>query len=111
MPVTKQHISGGDGKSFPSPGDWVVCEYRGAIASTGAVFDASHGPGGHGGPLKFEVGVRGVVLALDEGIRLLSVGEKAVLRATPDYGYGPAGFPPVIPPNASLVFEVHLIAI
>lgn len=41
----------------------------------------------------------------------MSVGERATLTCTPDYGYGPRGFPPVIPPNSTLVFDVELFAV
>ncbi|KAF9946702.1 FK506 binding protein proline rotamase rapamycin-binding protein [Modicella reniformis] len=41
----------------------------------------------------------------------LSLGEKALLVITPDYGYGARGYPPVIPPNAELRFEVELLQI
>ena len=41
----------------------------------------------------------------------MSVGEIAELTCTPDYGYGPRGFPPVIPPNSSLTFEVELLGV
>ena len=47
----------------------------------------------------------------DEGVIELSVGEKAVLDITPDFGYGARGAGGVIPPNADLIFEVELLKI
>ena len=47
----------------------------------------------------------------DEGIMDMQVGEIAALTITSDYGYGENGFPPVIPANADLQFEVELLAI
>ena len=44
----------------------------------------------------------------DEGVMKMSLGEKAILRVSSDYAYGSAGAAGVIPPNADLVFEVHL---
>ena len=41
----------------------------------------------------------------------MSVGQRAKLTCTPDYAYGPRGIPGVIPPNATLVFDVELIKI
>lgn len=41
----------------------------------------------------------------------MSVGERAILTCTPDYGYGPQGYPGVIPPNATLTFDVEFLAI
>jgi FKBP-type peptidyl-prolyl cis-trans isomerase len=41
----------------------------------------------------------------------MSLGEKAVLNIPPDYGYGERGFPPVIPANSDLIFEVELLKI
>lgn len=47
----------------------------------------------------------------DEGVTQLSLGQKAKLTCTSDYAYGDRGFPPVIPPKATLVFEVELLKI
>jgi len=103
-----QTISAGDGKTFPKAGDHVICEYVGMLEN-GVVFDASHGPGKPS--FSFEIGVKAVIMALDEGVKSLSVGQKAILTATPDCAYGPAGFPPLIPPNSTLKFEVKLLNI
>lgn len=50
-------------------------------------------------------------VAFDEAFPKMSVGERARLTCTPDTGYGPNGFPPVIPPNATLVFETQLMGL
>ena len=47
----------------------------------------------------------------DVGVMQMSLGEKGQLVLAPEYGYGAAGSPPDIPPNAELVFDVHLLAI
>lgn len=47
----------------------------------------------------------------DEGMMKMSVGQTAVLTCTPDYAYGERGFPPVIPPNSTLKFEVELLGV
>ena len=47
----------------------------------------------------------------DEGVMKMSLHEKAKLTISPDYGYGPDGVPGAIPPNATLIFEVELLAI
>jgi len=108
MGINVQIISAGDGKSFPRAGDHVSCEYVGMLED-GVVFDSSHGPGKPS--FTFEVGVKAVIMALDEGIKSFSVGQKAILTATPDCAYGPTGFPPLIPPDSTLKFEVKLLGI
>ena len=45
----------------------------------------------------------------DEGIAKMAKGERAILTCSPDYAYGPRGYPPVIPPNSILKFDVELI--
>jgi FKBP-type peptidyl-prolyl cis-trans isomerase len=47
----------------------------------------------------------------DEGVPLMSLGEKSVLTITSDYGYGDRGYPPIIPPKSTLIFEVELLKI
>lgn len=52
-----------------------------------------------------------VIKGWDEGVIKMSLGEKAKLTITPDYGYGARGAGGVIPPNATLIFEVELLKI
>jgi FKBP-type peptidyl-prolyl cis-trans isomerase len=78
------------------------------LASNGQKFDSSRD---RGKPFSCKIGVGQVIRGWDEGVPQLSVGEKARLTITPDYGYGARGFPPVIPPNSTLVFEVELLRV
>lgn len=56
-----------------------------------------------------QVGVGQVIKGWDEGVPQMSKGEQARLTCTPDYAYGERGFPPVIPANATLIFDVELL--
>lgn len=58
-----------------------------------------------------KIGVGQVIKGWDEGVPQLSIGQKAKLTCTPDYAYGARGFPPVIPANSTLIFEVELLKI
>lgn len=107
MGVTIQRISPGDGKSFPKKGDVVTMHYSGTLEN-GKVFDSSYK---RGTPFKSQIGVGKLIRGWDEGVPQLSVGEKAVLTCTGDYAYGPSGYPGLIPPNATLTFEVELLGI
>ncbi|CAB4438001.1 unnamed protein product [Rhizophagus irregularis] len=62
-------------------------------------------------PLFCKVGVGQLIRGWDEGILRLSLGQKATLSVTSDYGYGSSGFGTVIPPNSDLIFDVELIGI
>lgn len=107
MGVTIETITPGDGSTFPVKGDVVSIHYVGTLES-GKVFDSSRD---RGSPFVTEIGVGKVIKGWDEGVPQLSLGQKAYLIATPDYAYGSRGFPPVIPPNATLKFEVELLKI
>ncbi len=105
--VTKTTITEGDGKTFPKPGNQLTMHYTGTL-SDGKKFDSSVD---RGQPFTFTIGIGQVIRGWDEGVVQMSLGEKAKLDITPDFGYGAAGAGGVIPPNADLVFEVELLKI
>ena len=99
-----QIIQKGDGKAAEA-GKTVSVHYKGQLAD-GTVFDSSYK---RNTPLDFQVGVGQVIPGWDEGICLLNVGDKARLVIPSDLGYGSAGAGGVIPPDATLVFDVELM--
>ncbi|WVF72320.1 FK506-binding protein 1 [Kwoniella sp. CBS 6097] len=107
MGVTVDTISAGDGKTFPKPGDQVTIHYVGTLLD-GSKFDSSRD---RGSPFVCRIGQGQVIKGWDEGVPQLSVGQKATLTCTPDYAYGARGFPPVIPANSTLKFEVELLKV
>lgn len=86
-------------------GQTVSVHYKGQLAD-GTVFDSSYK---RNQPLDFQVGVGQVIAGWDEGICLLNVGDKARLVIPSDLGYGSRGAGGVIPPDATLVFDVELM--
>jgi FK506-binding protein 1 len=78
------------------------------LASNGTQFDSSYD---RGQPFSFKIGKGEVIQGWDEGVIQMSLGEKATLNISSDYGYGSEGAGGVIPPNADLVFVVELLAI
>jgi peptidylprolyl isomerase len=95
----------GTGKEATA-GDTVVVHYTGTLKD-GTKFDSSIGAK----PLDFKLGRRKVIQGWDEGIAGMKEGGKRKLIVPPDLGYGADGFPPVIPPNAELHFEVELLKV
>merc|ERR1719198_2790323 len=108
MGVEKEMKQAGDGKTFPKKGQTVVMHYTGTLTANGKKFDSSVD---RGTPFRTQIGVGQVIKGWDEGVPQMSLGEKAVLRMTSDYGYGARGAGGVIPPNADLTFEVELLGI
>lgn len=107
MGVQVETIKPGDGVTFPKSGQMVVIHFTGTLTD-GKKFDSSKD---RGTPLKFRIGQGQVVKGLDEGIAQMSVGEVSKLTVSPDYGYGAAGAGGVIPPHATLIFEVELLGL
>uniref|UniRef100_A0A7N0ZV41 peptidylprolyl isomerase n=1 Tax=Kalanchoe fedtschenkoi TaxID=63787 RepID=A0A7N0ZV41_KALFE len=85
----------------------VDVHYEGVLAETGEVFDTTHEDNSI---FSFEVGTGAVIKAWDVALKTMKVGEIARLTCKPEYAYGSAGSPPDIPPDATLIFEVELIA-
>ena len=86
-------------------GQQVSVHYKGQLAD-GTVFDSSYK---RNQPIDFQVGVGQVISGWDEGICLLHVGDKARFVIPSDLGYGSQGAGGVIPPNATLIFDVELM--
>jgi FKBP-type peptidyl-prolyl cis-trans isomerase len=92
-------------------GDTVAMNYTGRLAD-GTVFDSNVDPKfGHVTPFVFTLGAGQVIPGWDKGIVGMKVGEKKTLVIPPADGYGVAGMPPTIPANATLTFDVELLAI
>ncbi len=92
---------------FAKAGDHVKVHYTGWL-TTGKKFDSSVGTNQ---PFDFTLGQSEVIKGWDEGIVGMKVGGKRQLRIPPDLAYGAAGHPPQIPENATLIFDVQLVAV
>ena len=89
----------------PTAGQIVSVHYAGFLTN-GQKFDSSFD---RNQPIEFPVGTGKVIKGWDEGIMLLNVGTKAKLIIPPELGYGRRGAGGVIPPNATLIFDVELL--
>ena len=99
-----QFIQRGSGKKAEN-GKTVAVHYEGSLEN-GKVFDSSYP---RKKPIEFRLGQGQVIEGWDEGIALLQVGDKARFVIPSDLAYGPSGDGGVIPPHATLIFDVELM--
>ncbi|MBN1608873.1 MAG: FKBP-type peptidyl-prolyl cis-trans isomerase [Polyangiaceae bacterium] len=93
----------------PTQGQTCVMHYTGWLwvdGAKGEKFDSSHD---RGQPFSFPIGAGRVIQGWDEGVAGMRVGGARTLLVPPDLGYGARGAGGVIPPNATLLFEVELL--
>ena len=107
MGVTIETLEPGDGATFPKKGQTVSVHYTGTFID-GSTFDSSRD---RGEPFSFRLGMGMVIRGWDEGVAQLSKGQRAVLTCSADYAYGDSGYPGLIPPGETLIFDVELIDI
>ena len=95
----------------PAKGQKCVMHYTGWLwenGAKGAKFDSSHD---RGRPFDFPLGMGRVIAGWDEGVASMKVGGKRTLLIPPALGYGERGAGGVIPPGATLLFEVELLKV
>lgn len=105
--VRYEDLSIGDGAAATGPGQTAVVHYTGWLED-GTPFDSSRD---RGEPFSFPIGCGYVIRGWDEGIIGMRVGGTRRLTVPPSLGYGAQGAGGVIPPNATLVFEIELLEI
>lgn len=89
----------------PQNGQTVVVHYRGTLEN-GTEFDSSHR---RNEPFRFKIGVGQVIKGWDVGVASMKIGGKRKLTIPGDMAYGARGVPGLIPPHATLIFEVELL--
>lgn len=98
----------GDGVTYPKAGDTLKMHYTGTLRADGSQFDSSRD---RGTLFSFTIGEGQVIKGWDEGVIKMSLGERANLLISSDFGYGAGGSGASIPPSSDLKFDVELVGI
>jgi FKBP-type peptidyl-prolyl cis-trans isomerase FkpA len=106
MPLKIEDLKLGTGAEAQK-GKTVAVHYVGTLTS-GSTFDSSRP---RGEPFEFLLGSGQVIAGWDQGVAGMKVGGLRRLTIPPELAYGARGFPPVIPGNSTLVFEVELLSV
>jgi FKBP-type peptidyl-prolyl cis-trans isomerase len=91
---------------YPVQGQTVTVSYTGTLLD-GTKFDSTTD---RGQDFQFRLGAGAVIRGMDQGVATMKIGGHRKLTIPPDLAYGAQGSPPAIPPNATIVFDVWLIA-
>jgi FKBP-type peptidyl-prolyl cis-trans isomerase FkpA len=95
----------------PRRGQTCVMHYTGWLYQNGAKGQKFDSSVDRGQPFEFPIGLQRVIPGWDEGVASMKVGGKRTLIIPPELGYGSRGAGGVIPPNATLIFEVELLGV
>jgi len=104
--LKSEDLSVGSGAEATT-GKTVSVHYTGTLTD-GSKFDSSID---RGKPFEFQLGAGRVIKGWDQGVVGMKVGGKRKLTIPSDLAYGARGFPPVIPPDSTLVFEIELLGV
>ncbi len=106
MPLQIEELQVGTGAEAKS-GQSVSVHYTGTLTN-GSKFDSSRD---RNEPFDFQLGAGMVIKGWDQGVAGMKVGGRRKLTIPPELGYGAGGYPPVIPPNSTLIFDIELIEV
>jgi FK506-binding protein 1 len=101
-------IAPGDGLTFPEEGNNLRIHYDATVLGMPHAFDSSRS---RGAPLYFVLGTGYVLKKVEQILTLMSFGQHCRITLPPVHAYGTVGYPPTIPGNATIVYDVELRAI
>lgn len=109
--INEEQVGAQDESRVVKAGDTIAVAYTGALLD-GTVFDSNVDPKfNHTEPLIFTVGAGQMIPGFDKGVVGMKIGEKKLLTLAPEDAYGSSGAGDLIPPNATLTFDVQILGI